>query len=73
MKTFHDAGWKNSYFNSADVYILVYGCGVSQHPRFYDKYLDMYQVLPRPYIRSFDGYPGFNMFPEKHFFLTCQV
>ena len=54
----HDSGWKNSYFTSADVYILGYGCSVSQYPRFYDKYLDMYQVLPPPYIGSFDGLPG---------------
>ena len=38
--------------------MLGYGCGVSQYPRFYDKYLDMYQVLPRPYIGSLYGFPG---------------
>ena len=27
---------------------------------FYDKDLDMYQVLPRLYIGSFDGFPGEN-------------
>ena len=35
-----------------------YGCGVSQYNKFYDRDLDMYQVLPRPYIGSFDGFPG---------------
>ena len=50
--------WKNSYFNSAGFSMLGYVCGVSQYPQFYDKCLDMYQVLPRPYIGSFDGFPG---------------
>ena len=38
--------------------MLGYGCGVSQYPQFYVKDLYMYQVLPRPYIGSFDGLPG---------------
>ena len=49
---------KNSYLTSADVSMLVYGCDVSQYPQFYDKYLYMYQVLLRPYIGYFDGFPG---------------
>ena len=35
-----------------------FGCGVSQYPKFYEKYLHMYQVLPRPYLGAFDGCPG---------------
>ena len=50
--------WKNRYFTSADVSMLGYGCGVSQYPQFYVKDLDMYQVLPRPFIGYFDGFPG---------------
>ena len=46
---------ENSYFTSADVSILCYGYGVSQYPQFYVKDLDMYQVLPFPYLWSFDG------------------
>ena len=38
--------------------MIFYGCAVSQYPQFCDKYLDMYQVLPRPYIGSFDSFPG---------------
>ena len=38
--------------------MLGYGCGVSQYPQFYAKYLYMYQVLPCPYKGSFDGFPG---------------
>ena len=57
VKTLHDSGWKNSYFTSADVYILGCGYGVSQYPQFYVKDLDMYQMLPPSYSRSFDGSP----------------
>ena len=38
--------------------MIGYGCGVSQYPHFSDKYLVMYQVLPRPYIGSFGCFPG---------------
>ena len=38
--------------------MLGYWFGVSQYPQFYAKDLDMYQLLPRPYIGSFDGFPG---------------
>ena len=55
VRNFHDTGWKNSYHTSADVSMLVYGCGVSQYPQLFVEYLDMYQMLPRPYLRSFDG------------------
>ena len=61
VKKLHDAGWKKSYFTSDDVSMLGYGCGVSQYPQFYVEYLDMYQMLPRPYLRSFDSGPGDNL------------
>ena len=35
-----------------------FGCGVSQYPHFFVEDLDMYQVLPRPYLISSDGFPG---------------
>ena len=54
----YDSGLKNRYFTSVDVSMLGYGCGLSQYPLFYVKYLDIYQVLTRPYIGSFDGFPG---------------
>ena len=56
-KNLYDNGWKNRYFTYADVSMLGYGCGMSQCPQFYVKDLDMYQVLPCPYIGSFDGFP----------------
>ena len=38
--------------------MLGYGCGVSQYPQFFVEDLDMYHMLPRPYLWSFDGGPG---------------
>ena len=35
--------------------MLGYRCGVSQYPQLFVEDLDMYQMLPRPYLRSFDG------------------
>ena len=49
---------KTSYHTSADVSMLGYGCGVSQYPQFFVEDIDMYQMLPRPYLGSFDGGPG---------------
>ena len=54
VRKFHDTGWKNSYHTSADVSMLGYGCGVSHYPQLFVEDLDMYQMLPRPYLRSFD-------------------
>ena len=52
MKKLHDNGWKNSYHTSAHVSVLVYGCG--EYPQFFVEDLDMYQMLPCKYLRSFD-------------------
>ena len=54
----HDDGMEKSYFTSADVSLLGYGCGVFQYPHIYDKGLDMYQLLQHTYIGSFDGFLG---------------
>ena len=35
--------------------MLGYGCGVSMYPHFFVEDLKTYQMLPRPYMRSFDG------------------
>ena len=58
VEKLHDTSWKNSHFTSAVVSMIGYGCGVSQYPQFFVKDLDMYQVLPRPYLWSFGGGPG---------------
>ena len=55
VRKLHDTGLKNSYHTSSDVSMLGYGCGVSQYPQFFVEDLDMYQMLPRPYLRSFYG------------------
>ena len=59
--------------------MLGYGCDVSQYPQFYDKYLDMNQVLPRPYMGSFEGFPGdksikkwvLDLTDPEYFFWEC--
>ena len=56
----HDYGTKNSYSTSDDVYMLGCGSCVSQYTQFYYQDLDKYQVLPCPYLGSFQGYPGEN-------------
>ena len=55
VRILHDSGWKNSSHIYADVAMLGYGCGVSVYPQFYDKARLSFHMLPRPYIRSFDG------------------
>ena len=65
MRKLHDTGWKNSYHTSADVYMLGYGCGVTQYPQLFVEDLDMYQVLPRPYLRSFHGGLGDKLIIKK--------
>ena len=56
----HDAGWKNGYFDSSDAAMLGHGCGVFLYPQFYDKRLEKYQFLPRPYLGSFVRNNGKN-------------
>ena len=56
----HYTGLEKQIFASTDVSVLIYGCGVSQYPQFYDQDLYNYQVLPRPYLGYFDSYPGEN-------------
>ena len=58
VKKLHDTGWKNSYHTSDDVSMLGSGCGVSQYPQFFVEDLDIYQMLPRPFLISFYGCPG---------------
>ena len=65
VKTLHDTCWKKTYFISADVSMLGYGCCVSQYPQFFVKDLDIYQVLPRPYLGYFDGGPGDRLIKKR--------
>ena len=34
-------------------------------PQFFSEYLKIYQILPRPYIRSFDGGPADQVLKQK--------
>ena len=58
VRKLHDTGWKNSYRTSFDVSMIGYGCGVSQYPKLFVEDLNMYQMLPPPYLRYFDGGTG---------------
>ena len=55
VRKLHNTVWKNSYHTSADVSMLVYGFGVSMYPQLFVEYLYIYHILPRSYLRSFDG------------------
>ena len=68
----HDTGWENSYFTSANVYILGCGCGASQYPQFCVEDLDMYQVLPHPYLWSINGFPVDQLIKKQGYY-TWQV
>ena len=45
--------------------MLGYGCDESKYPQLNSKYLDIYKVLPRPCIESFDGFPGYTLIKQK--------
>ena len=38
---------------------------MSQYPQFFVEDLDIYQMLPRPYIISFDGGTGYQVLKQK--------
>ena len=65
VRKLHNTGWKNSYHTSADVSMLGYGCGVSMYPQFFVEDLNIYQMLRRPYLISFDGGPGYKVLKQK--------
>ena len=56
---------EKKFFTSDDVSMLSYGCGVSQYPQLYYRDLDKYQVLPRTYWGSFEGFPVEKFTKEK--------
>ena len=45
--------------------MLGYGCGASEYPQFFVEDLDVYQMLPRSYLRSFDVGPGDKVLKQK--------
>ena len=54
----HDTCRKNGYHTYADVSMLGSRRGVSQYLQFFVEDLDMYQMLPHPYLIYFHGGPG---------------
>ena len=65
VRKIHNNGWKNSHHTSDDVSMLVYVYGVSMYPQFFVEYLKIYLMLPRPYIRSFNGGPANQVFKKN--------
>ena len=57
-KKLHDSGQKIQFFTSDDVAMLGNGLSVSHYPQFYYQHLEKYQLLPRPYLGSFEFYIG---------------
>ena len=45
--------------------MLSYGCGVSTYPQVFVEDLDIYQMLPHPYLISFDGGPVDKLIKEN--------
>ena len=45
--------------------MLSYGCGVSMYPQFFVEDLNIYQILPRPYLRYFDFGPADQVLKKK--------
>ena len=64
---------EKSYFTSADISMLGYGCGVCHYPQFFVKYLGMYQVLPRPYLGYFGGFTGDKLIKKRVLDLSSQA
>ena len=45
--------------------MLGQGCGMSQYPKCSNQHLEKYQLLPRPYLGSFEGDNGEKTIKEK--------
>ena len=58
VKNLHDAGWKHIHFTYADVDMLGHVCGVSVYTQLYNQHSEKFQVLPCPYLGSFQGGNG---------------
>ena len=65
VRKLHNTGWKNSYHTSADVSMLGYGFGASMYSQFFVEDLNIYHMLPRLYLRSFDGSPDDQVLKQK--------
>ena len=61
----HRIGQKENDLKYDDVSMLVHGCGVSQFPQFYEKIQKKYQLLPHPYVGSYEIEMGNQILKEK--------
>ena len=61
----HNICWKENYLKSSDVSMLSHGCGVSQFPQFYEKIKNIYQLLRRQCVVSYDSEKGQNIFARN--------
>ena len=66
----HKIGWKDNYFKSTDISVLGNGCVVSKFPQFYDIIKNKYQILPHPYVGSYEGEKGDKFLKEK---MDCGI
>ena len=64
IQNMHKLVLKAQFFKSADVSMLVYGCGVSQYPQFYDRIKNIYQMLTPPYVGVYSGQKGHQFLHE---------
>ena len=55
----------DNYFKSSDVSMLGHGGGFSQFTQFYDRIKNKYQILPRPYMDSYEGEKINHILKEK--------
>ena len=49
---------EGDYFKYDDLSMLGHGFSVSKYPQFYEKITNIYQMLLRPYVRSYSGEKG---------------
>ena len=61
IRNLHQFCWKIKFFNSADVYMLGHGCGVSHN---FITELKKYQMLSRPCVGSYSGEKGHQFWQE---------
>ena len=61
----YNIGWKDNYFRSAEVYMIVNGCGYSIYPQFYDIIDRTFKNIPPTYSNYVFGIKGDEILKEK--------
>ena len=64
VQTMQKLGWKSQYFKSADVSMLVHGCGVSQYSQFHNTNIKKFQMLSRSYMGSYSVEKGHQILQQ---------